>query len=343
MSHELFRNIAALDGVGVWHGMANRMQPGMSMEAWAAASGLDFTAVKVPAVAAWDHIGIHGANNSDTGQHFIARQDNRKILSSGTVSDVYQIVQPMDVLNWFGNYILADDRFQLETAGALRHGDTIWASARFNGDATVAGEKVQHRLLMSTTFDCSGATINKPVSTCTVCNNTLSAALAEPQSAIKTRHNTKFRADVVAQELAKVAAGFGKFKAMGDALALAAMSHADVAAFFKALLDIPADAKKDDISTRKMNQYSDLSKAYGQSARERGLDARADQPTAWLALNAVTRYVDHDRSVRNADEFAGGETDARFASAQFGSGAQFKAKAWDMLMPRIKDLVAVAA
>jgi hypothetical protein len=170
----------------------------------------------------------------------------------------------------------------------------------------------------------------------------LSAALAEPQSAIKTRHNTKFDPKKVAQELGNVAQGFTAFKIMGDALAGTQMKHEEVAAFFKTLLDIPLEMKREELSTRKLNQYSDLSKAYGQTAHERGLDARKDQPNAWLALNAITRYVDHERTVRNADEY-GGEGEARFAAAQFGSGAELKAKAWNLLLPRIKDKVLVGA
>lgn len=335
MSHELIHNIATLNPS--WHGLDNIMQPGMSIEQWAEKSGLNFEAIKVPAIAAFPD-----QFEKVPDRFFIARKDTKHILSPGTVSDIYRLVQPKEVLDWFGCYILNDPRFVLETAGALRHGDTIWASARFNGDDTVAGEKVRNRLLMSTTFDGTGATLNKPVSTCVVCNNTFQAALMEPQSAIKTRHNTKFDGEKVAKDLAKVASGFTKFKQMGDALAQAPMTRKDVVGFFRDLLDIKPNATKDEVSNRKLNIFDDLSRAYSQTAteRNRSVDDRGD---AWLALNAVTRYVDHDRTVRNVSDFAGGELEARFASAQFGSGAQLKAKAWDLLMPRVRDKVLIAA
>ena len=124
------------------------------------------------------------------------------------------------------------------------------------------------------------------------------------------------------------------------ALAGAAMKREEVSQFFKQLLEIPFDAKESDLTTRKLNQFQDLSRAYSKTRAERNVSP-ATEPNAWLALNAVTRYVDHDKSVRGSDDYQGGESEARFASAQFGSGSQMKALAWNLLAPRIKDKVPV--
>lgn len=56
--------------------------------------------------------------------------------------------------------------------------------------------------------------------------------------------------------------------------------------------------------------------------------------------NAITRHVDHDKSVKRNGST---EEEKRFTSAQFGSGAAMKAKAVAFLMPRIRDKVAVDA
>ena len=60
----------------------------------------------------------------------------------------------------------------------------------------------------------------------------------------------------------------------------------------------------------------------------------------WNALQAVTRYVDHERSVRGDDSVS--DAEKRFVSSQFGSGENMKAQAMALLMPRIKDKVLVA-
>lgn len=83
------------------------------------------------------------------------------------------------------------------------------------------------------------------------------------------------------------------------------------------------------MSTRKSNQFDALVNSY-----QATVDEGTEVNTAWCALNAVTRYVDHERSARGDDT----ETLARFRSSQFGSGAAMKAKAWNLLQSMEKTL-----
>jgi phage/plasmid-like protein (TIGR03299 family) len=316
----------------VWHRLGQEMQAGMSIEQWATAAGLDWHAVKVPAYASLG--GIAGKDMTEVPDRFFnVRSDTGHVL--GYMSDRYVNVQPGDVLAWFDRYIHVDDRFELDVAGSLGSGETIWATAKFNGDMTIGGETHTARLLMSTTYDGSGATINQATVTRVVCNNTLNAAHFDKRAVVRTRHSTAFQPATVAKELAAIAQGFEVYKLMGDALAKAEMSQEQVADFFKDCLDIPRDAKPDDISTRKQNQYLDVARAYSTSIAEGAGDG-----TAWAALQAVTRYIDHDRSTRNGN---GNEDAARFESANFGSGNAMKGKAMELLMPRIRELVPVLA
>lgn len=325
----------------IWHKMGQEMVPGQSIEAWATAAGLGWSAVKVPALVAlngprFDHIEPGKRMLPAEDRSFVVRSDTGAMLgyvSGQTEKEGYQIVQPSDVLSWFDRYIQVDDRFQLDVCGSLEGGKRIWATAKYNGDIDVAGERHSARVLMSTTFDASGATVNQATMTRVVCQNTLRIAHADARSAIKTRHSTRFDAVKVGRELAQLAQGFAQYKAIGDAMARVEMSAQDVSNFFKTILEIPFDAKKEDVSTRKMNQFADLSRAYSTSVRE-----GAEKNTVWSALQAVTRYADHDRSVQT-----GGlpESIARFSSAQFGSGDQIKGQAMEILMPLVKDKVPV--
>lgn len=301
----------------VWHKLGQEMQFGMSVDEWAKAAGLDWHAVKAVAYVSLP-AGIGGTIDRMQivdGVRHIVRSDNGHVL--GTATDRYQPHQPAELLDWFRQYISVDDRFQIDVAGSLKQGEIIWCTATFNGGMEVAGDKHTARLLMTTTFDATGATINKGTMTRVVCNNTLDAALGTDRKAVvKTRHNTKFDPVRVGKELAVIAQGFDQFKAMGDAMARQHMAKEQVSRFFKAVLDIPFDSKKEDISTRKLNQFQELNQAYGATVRE-----GTEPETMWTALNAVTRYVDHDRSTR------GGNGEGRFLSAQFGSGAAMKEKA----------------
>lgn len=324
----------------VWHRLGQEMRPGMNTTEWAKAAGLDWEAIKVPALAnlggdpRFDHIPAADRFMKVEDRFHVCRSDNGRPL--GYVSDVYKPVQPAEILQWFDRYISVDDRFQLDVAGSLKQGEIIWATATFRDPLEVAGDRHVARVLMTTTFDGTGATINQGTMTRTVCNNTLNVSLSDKRAVIKTRHNTTFNPKRVGEELAAIAKGFACYKAMGDALAMNEMAKAEVSDFFKTCLDIPLDAKDEDVSTRKLNQFRAVADAYKVTARE------TKAGTAWAALNAITRYVDHDRSASKSSVY-GSEDESRFFSANFQTGAAIKSKAVELLMPRIADKMAVAA
>jgi hypothetical protein len=166
----------------------------------------------------------------------------------------------------------------------------------------------------------------------TVCENTLAIALSDGFDAIRTTHRSVLDIAAVAKKLAAAAQSVTQFKAIGDALALNEMGREEVSEFFKTLLDIPFDQPKDETSTRKLNQFAALNQAYRTTVTERN----GDRDNAFVALQAATRYVDHDRSAK--------DDGARFASANFGGGGErLKGQAMQLLMPRIKDKVLIAA
>lgn len=304
----------------IWHRHGQEMLPNMSVEQWADAAGLAWKAIKCPAYAQLPD----GRYVTMPDRCFITREDRGAPL--GYASTDYNIVQPMDVLKWFEHYTAQDDRFKLDAAGALRGGAAIWATATFNGDISVAGDRHRARLLMTTTFDGTGSTTNKGTMTRVVCNNTLQAALGDGSRAvIRTRHSGKFNAARVHKELADIAQSFDTYKAMGEAMAQARMSPVDMTRFFKAILDIPFDAPREEISKVKSNQFDALRNAYATTVQE-----GTERGTAWTCLNAVTRWVDHDRSVKGGTVY-GSEDVARFYSANFGSGDKVKARAVELL------------
>jgi phage/plasmid-like protein (TIGR03299 family) len=321
----------------IWHRFGEQMQPGQSIEQWCASAGLHWTAIKVPAIAAlegdaFEHIKIDARFCPVPGFKFLVRSDNGHVL--GFVSDGYQIVQPVEVLEWFRDYIANDNRFTMDVAGSLGAGERVWATARFNGDLTVAGEKHVSRVLMVTSFDGSLATRNKMLVTRVVCQNTLAVGLGEKTPSITTRHSTKFDAKRVGQELSRLAASTARFKQVGDAMATVHLDSNAMLTFFRQCLDIAESDKLEDLSTRKKNQLASLAGAHDRSVAE-----GAEKFTAWSALQAVTRYADHERSTRGGNS----EDAARFESANFGSGDALKQKAMGILMPLIKDRVPVLA
>jgi phage/plasmid-like protein (TIGR03299 family) len=313
------------DRDAIWHRLGQQLPADVDRATWIAAAGFDYRVEKVQAIAALDGAAFDHIDPSKrmapTDMRFLVRQDNGHVL--GFASDSYQVVQPGDIWDWFERYVTADDRFHIDAAGVLHHGEKLWATAKFNGDMQVGGDRHVARLLMSTSFDCSQPTINQGTMTRTVCANTLRVAHADSRAAIRTRHSTRFDGESVARELAQIATSFASYKAMGDVMAQTVVTQKTLSDFFGKLLDIKPDAKPSEISGRKQNMQRDLEAAYRTTQRERN----SNQDDAWTALQAVTRYVDHDRSVRNADNAVVG----RFDSGTWGSGDAMKGRAMELL------------
>jgi phage/plasmid-like protein (TIGR03299 family) len=214
--------------------------------------------------------------------------------------------------------------------GSLDDGRRIWVQASFAGEQTIGGSAHRAKLLASTTFDGSSCTRLQGCMKTVVCENTIRMAMGESAPMIDVRHSTKFDGAKAVKQLATIAAGFAAFKQIGDALAGHIMPSDQLSAFLRDVLDIPADAKKEDVSTRKQNQRQAIIDALMVSCNERAVKVSTGID-AFTALQAITRYVDHDRDA--------GDTENRL----FGSGAALKDKALGLLMPMIADRVLVAA
>ncbi len=292
---------------------------GMSIEDWAKAADLNWSASVTPSFSRIDGVMVE----VESERHIHRDDDNRYL---GTCTKVWKPVQPIEVLQWFEAYVAHDSKFVLDRAGCLQGGKRIFATARYNGDMVVAGDKHVMHLMMTTSFDQRSATINVGTATRWICMNQMPTALARAKAgkgvAIKTRHSSKFNAERVTRELADIVGSFNEYKTMGDAMAQHHMKTDETQVFLRRLLDIPT-ADLSEVNTRKVNQLNDLQAAYDATVRE-----GTEPGTAWAALNAVTRYVDHTRGTRDMGQ---GETESRFFSAQFSSGAAMKAKAVGML------------
>lgn len=311
----------------IWHRLGNAVKLGIKAEDLKVAAGLEWLAVKVPLWADIAPLGLPASKILIEGKSGLARSDTGDVLGIVAAGGKYNEVQPGEVIDFAYRYVGVDSRFQIDTAGSLKGGAIIWVMASFADELTVAGDAHKARLLLTTSFDGTMSTIAKATTVRVVCDNTLSAAIAPgaEKSDVRIRHSTRFDAARAARELSQIVDGFEKFKAMGDAMAKADMSRVDLSNYFKALLAIPFDTKASDISTRKMNQFESLKDAYGRTVME------GTKPgTQWAALNAVTRYVDHDKSTRGGDN----ANEARVLSAEFGSGAAMKQKAVQLLIGR---------
>jgi len=312
---------------GIWHGEGNIAPDNATDDEIRIAAGLDHTYSKREAFA-YDK---NGSLVRVPDQFFVARDDNDFVVS-GSVSEQYEIHQLKELQEGFSAYIAVDPMFRWSSAGSLDMRRKAFFCAEYQEPLSVAGDKHNAYLQSHTGFDGGTSTTNSISMVRAVCANTVAAALASAGAIVKRSHRTVFNPTQVAKELAKLIQATVKYKKIGDAMALVHVTQDEVAAYFRNVLDIPADATAEKISARKLGQLDTLFNAYETTCGE------TDKGTAWAAFQAVTRYVDHDRGTRSSDAL--NDNEARFLSANFGSGAGMKADAWQLLMPRVLDKVA---
>lgn len=320
----------AYTGETPWHGLGQKLQNGMSIDDWREAAGLDYEVLSSPVEYTVPGTGKLAAFPK---RRVLTRSDTKDPLS--IVSDDYKIVQPAEVLDFFGK--LAEiGGFDLEVAGALMGGSRIWGLARVNDEANIIGQDaVRPYLLLATSYDGMMATTAKFTAIRVVCNNTLTMSVGgfmgagkteadtegkAVSSLVKVPHSASFDADAVRQQLGIVKNVFERWVIETRILAEQAMSDAEADAFLKKLLPEPYAPKgqtpRPVETTRGYAKIMDLFQGKAIGAELTG------GQTAWAMLNAVTEWVDHDRSSNDSN---------RMNAAWFGVGDQLKTRANTLL------------
>jgi phage/plasmid-like protein (TIGR03299 family) len=296
-----------------WHGLGQALTPNASIETWTREAGLDYTVKESPVLFQTDAATLP---EEFKGRKVLHRSDTGGALA--VVSDGYRVVQPADVMGFFGKLVDIGG-FQMETAGVLSHGRRVWALAKVNqGADVIEGDTVRPYVLLGTSYDGTMATVAKFTSIRVVCNNTITAALGrESAGTVRVLHSERFDPDAVRMELGIVSDNWERFLVQSRKLALVEMSQATADKFVQALLQPYHNSKVPLNETRGYKRIMDLFN--GQAI---GADIPGVSGTRWAMLNAVTEMVDHERGRSN---------NTRMESAWFGTGAAIKNKALELL------------
>ena len=325
----------AFAGETPWHRHGTKMAPETlrDINAWINASGFDFRIERSPI----QYSAVNGAILTDTANHVLWRSDTGARV--GIVSDGFRIVQPLEVAEFFRE-LCEKQGFELETMGVLKGGSVYWALAR-TGHVAGAGSKLKEThgyVLISTACDGSMATTVTFTAVRVVCWNTLSLALASAKGATRVRHSTTFDPDKVKRDMGLVDldASWNTFREQMRALMEKPMSEAESSNFFAELLrpSKPAPAKNAQSFEELLTGNVALAGEPVPIAKDRAIRGLADLEmcyvnapgaapgTAYGALQAVTRFVDHSR----------GSDDKRLQSAWFGQGNTMKSNALTRLL-----------
>jgi phage/plasmid-like protein (TIGR03299 family) len=325
MSHEITsEDNLVLAGVPAWHGLGLVVEKAPTVREALKLAGLDWLVERGPMQVVGGR--FDGLKVPDSVA--LIREDTSRVL--GVVGDGYEVLQNEDVAGLIEELATEGACAKAESAGSIRYGRNVWFLVP-RGEFTLAGaDRVAEYLLFANTHDGSGAFSIVPTTIRVVCNNTLTAAL----SGIKVRHSKSMPERVRSAKAALLAGDLHLkgLRAKAERMAAVPMDAADLQAFFLKVYEasygvIPAKPQDAAEERRQRKAIALVSEwvANLETPRNPG------SPTAWTALNAVTEWADHKRTVRETGAVAT-EREARAFSRVLGSAADFKAKALDVAL-----------
>jgi phage/plasmid-like protein (TIGR03299 family) len=210
-----------------WHANETRPQvvdPGADIDVWAEAAGLDYQIEVLPNCKA-DGTAI------DDSFH-IARTDTGAVVGP-YIAGQWRPVQNAEALELADN-IRRRHGYEIVTAGALFGGSKIWVQLEADADAVLPGEdRITSRPLFSLSHTGREANLFTAVNTRVVCNNTLTAALAEGTDVERHDHRVAFDPDAIETALGLNADKFGVFADIARRMASRAMTDAEALEYFR--------------------------------------------------------------------------------------------------------------
>lgn len=292
-----------------WHGLGQKLQPGLSIDEWKVAAGMDWNACR-------SRVRFGEGDNQKTfdEHHVIFRSDTKMPL--GIVGHKFQLVQPGEILEFFRD-LTDGNGYELNTAGTLFDGRRFWALARVTDDAVVVGnDQVKAHLLLCTAIDGSMKTTGKFVAERVVCQNTLSIALGERSSSFAISHRSAFDAEIMKKNLGIATGAFREFMLETRKLAAKPITTQQAEQFIgESLVENNVVSAKEVTNTAAFRKIRELFvEGTAMGAELAGVDG-----TLWGLLNGITEYVDHH---------AKGKTPShQLDNALFGRGDAFKTAA----------------
>lgn len=296
----------------IWHKLGVELTPGASIETWIIESGLDWKINK-----STPQFCTVGGMKDFSGKQILSRSDTYEPLS--IVSDDYKVVQPGQVLEFFRDLTTLHG-MELSCAGSLFGGKKFWATASIGSQfEAAAGDLVNGYLLLVTSADGTMATSAKLSSIRTICNNTLTAALADNQKIYKTSHRKEWDPEAVKLDMGLVSKSWVEFSKNIKRLAEIPVTDNFVKTYFQKKFYTP-DVLVEDQSPARIKEVSTLIDLYNS-----GAGAEYSKGSLWGILNAVTdSYSNGTKPPKDLGK--------QFFNSNFGRADSIKSDVFEDLM-----------
>ncbi|MBW6486417.1 MAG: DUF932 domain-containing protein [Syntrophobacterales bacterium] len=302
-----------------WHKQGKPVPPNVTAEQMIRAAGLDWTVEKRPARGTKPTANSRGKEIFSRYEMVRIPKPNSKeeVVVLGLVSDRYKPLQNLEAFQFF-DPIVDRKTATYETAGALGDGERIWVLAKMPGAIKVVlGDECHKYLLLSNSHTGQGSVIVKFTAVRVVCQNTLTMAMKDGQSAFRVRHSAKMseRLDEVGELIAAANQIYEEAAESFKRLAATQVKNKRMLEeYLAALFPRSEPQKKTGAHPPKWDHVTDLFETIPD------LQIKGVKGSFWAAYNAVTRFEDY-RVVQNENGAN------RLNRVWFGAGADLKKKA----------------
>jgi phage/plasmid-like protein (TIGR03299 family) len=330
MGHEIGRRDTAMfSQKAAWHGLGVVIEEAPTPEEALAISGLNWEVGQDPIYRKRDGslVKTHVENY---------RKDNGYPL--GVVGAGYSVVQNEDLFRIAYGIADAGTDLRVESAFSMKDNRRVIVTIRADTFAPTPNDEVNMYLVTANGHDGSLVLINYFSSTRVVCNNTFQASLAAAKHSegfIALRHEGDMESKIKqAQEsLRAYTKTYARYREQVDSLVSRKMSKDEMDEFITdaiILMDGPIP-KSEDAKTNKRAATKREKATESYRTIVHNFDAEAQflkgDRNAWLAFNACTKWMQHQRDGRQSrDEQK--RIDNRVFSDQFGQIAKAKGQLW---------------
>jgi phage/plasmid-like protein (TIGR03299 family) len=332
MAHQIHQHDNIMvTGKPAWHRLGIVVEDAPTPEAALQLSGLDWTVDPSPLYAMHQHSPSSEVTRIVCEDQVAnVRSDTREVL--GIVGTGYQAVQNSELaeLCWAA----ADEGAipRIESAGSLKNGRITFMCARME-DMLIGGKDllVPYMSLINgndgtRSLSQAGHTIR------TECYNTADYAMFEARqkgllNTMRHTKNIKDNIQTVRQMFEQTKVQMGEFKQTADRLYSRKLNGKDVESFFidvytKHIDRIPSNVESKEDERKRNKALSTVSK-WLRNFESKTCNNDGCGGSAWAALNAITEWSDHQRTVRTTRSSANKEQARQFANL-FGSSKNFK-------------------
>lgn len=328
------RDGAVFTGQAAWHGLGTVVLDAPSPREALRIAGVDYEVETCEVEAIRSRLLVGPDSQPITERDRIpadafratVRGDTGEVL--GIVGDGYRVVQNREVADLL--YAAAQsESVKIETLGTFKSGRVFYACAPLDSFNLGERDRVWTYALVTNAHDGSGALRVMPTSVRVVCANTHAAATGQAEGArlvVSLRHSSGIaeRLPEVRACLRGAAAYAAHVRKDAETLAGRPMTEEEVRKFFllvwtKLNGPIPSEAEATDRGSRtKRTRALEGIAAWVDNLREEQQVLGVGDPSAWHVANAITTWVDHDRSSRGD----------RMFSNVLGGAAETKAKVY---------------